>query len=151
MLVYLITAMPLIERHLFACDSLCIVQLHRWLLQEDAKLRAALAQQQHKALGGMYDWKAVAAVVGTKTHTQCSRRWRRALCPDLKKGRWTIAEDRKLTELISQGNTKWTALAALLGRTSKQVRTHFTSITYCVCVALLFVLPLALTVRLLRA
>ena len=31
----------------------------------------------------------VAAAVGTKNTTQCSRRWKRALQPNLKKGRWS--------------------------------------------------------------
>jgi Myb-like DNA-binding domain len=93
----------------------------RWLLEEDARLRAALGQQQNVSEGVMYDWRAVAAVVGTKTYTQCSRRWKRALHPNLKKGRWTIVEDEKLTDIVTKGNTKWTAIATVLGRTSKQV------------------------------
>jgi Myb-like DNA-binding domain len=102
-----------------------IVRAHllntRWLLEEDEKLRTALAQQHDSSEGGVYDWRAVAAIVCTKTYTQCSRRWKRALHPNLKKGRWTIDEDKKLTNIVTKGNTKWTAIATVLGRTSKQV------------------------------
>jgi Myb-like DNA-binding domain len=99
------------------CTSTC----YRWLLGEDEKLRAALAQQLTVLEGGVHDRRAVAAVVGTKTYAQCSRRWKRALHPILQTGRWTLDEDEKLTNIVTKGNTKWTAIATALGRTCKQV------------------------------
>jgi hypothetical protein len=40
----------------------------RWLIEEDEKLRAALAQQHDNSEGGVYDWRAVAAIAGTNIH-----------------------------------------------------------------------------------
>jgi Myb-like DNA-binding domain len=58
-------------------------------------------------------------------HTPCAHR------PDLKKGRWSKAEDDQLRALVAQGIKEWVSIAkSLPGRTSKQVFTNMHVFTY---------------------
>jgi hypothetical protein len=89
----------------------------RWTEDEDRRLMQAATVHAET------NWKSIAKEVVTKDHTQCLQRWKRVLRPDLKKGRWTPAEDAQLVALISQGFNNWVQLAKHMpGRTSKQCR-----------------------------
>jgi len=50
-------------------------------------------------------------------------RWKRVLCPDLKKGPWQEHEDRIIKECQANGTTKWADISRVIpGRTGKQCR-----------------------------
>ena len=59
-------------------------------------------------------------------------RWRRHLDPAVKRGEWSTAEDRELTELHHTHGTNWSAIAKTMKtRTAQQCRArwfqaHFT-------------------------
>jgi Myb-like DNA-binding domain len=56
------------------------------------------------------------------------QRWKRALRPDLKKGRWTAEEDGRLIRLMAQGFASWSKLAKQMpGRSSKQCRERWSN------------------------
>ncbi len=88
-----------------------------WTKLEDEKLTEATIKYRES------NWKAISKEVGTKDYTQCLQRWKRALKPNLRKGRWTIGEDALLVALISWGHLSWVEMAKrIVGRSSKQVR-----------------------------
>ncbi|CAM9565122.1 unnamed protein product [Chrysoparadoxa australica] len=89
----------------------------RWTQDEDERLQQGVRDY------GEANWKAIAMLVSTRNHTQCLQRWRKVLCPGLKKGQWTANEDAMLVALVSQGFKNWGQLATHMpGRTSKQCR-----------------------------
>jgi hypothetical protein len=55
-----------------------------WSIEEDERLTHAVANIQR---AGNKNWKAVAALVQTRTHVQCLQRWAKALDPDVEKGK----------------------------------------------------------------
>ncbi|KAG5185925.1 Homeodomain-like protein, partial [Tribonema minus] len=88
-----------------------------WNEDEDERLRCAVA-----TFGGK-SWPRAAAAVGTKTATQCMQRWRRALQPDMRKGRWRDEEDALLLDLMTRGHDSWSEFARHIpGRSAKQCR-----------------------------
>jgi hypothetical protein len=98
--------------------------LHRWKPAEDAKLMEAVKKHGN-------NWVAVAKLVPGRTNEQCRKRWVRTLDPanngtnltNGKKGKWTPAEDAKLTEAVKKHDNDWVAVAAMVpGRTNKQCR-----------------------------
>ena len=107
--------------------NICLPELLRWLPEEDDRLKFALNLQQQSVNP---NWKDVSIAVGTKTATQCSRRWKRALQPDLKKGRWSREEDEALKTLVQEVNFQWREIARLMpGRSSKQCRERWKKLT----------------------
>jgi hypothetical protein len=73
-----------------------------WSTEEDENLRSAVQAHSGK------NWKAIAAVVPSKTSIQCLHRWRKVLDPQLVKGAWTAEEDNMIRELVGQnGARKW--------------------------------------------
>jgi hypothetical protein len=89
----------------------------KWLPDEDERLRLAVTQ-----MGGM-NWKEIAGQVRTRNHVQCLQRWKKVLCPGLRKGVWSANEDEILARLVKEDFKNWGALATHLpGRTSKQCR-----------------------------
>jgi hypothetical protein len=93
----------------------------KWTPEEDAKLTEAVRE-----LGN--DWVQVAAMVPDRTNIQCRYRWDTYLDPTIdrttayNKGKWTVEEDAKLTDVVKKhGGNNWIAVAALvLGRTNQQ-------------------------------
>jgi Myb-like DNA-binding domain len=111
----------------------------KWLAEEDERLVSAVKQF------GDSGWRNIAEYVLTKDSTQCMQRWKRALRPDLKKGRWTAEEDGRLIRLMAQGFASWSKLAKQMpGRSSKQCRERWSNhLDPCKLPTLLF-LPLLL-------
>lgn len=52
-------------------------------------------------------WSTIARFIPGRTDDACSKRFREALDPRLKKDPWTPAEDTKLLQLYSQLGPKW--------------------------------------------
>lgn len=100
----------------------------KWTAEEDAILIDLL--QKH----GAKNWKRIAALFCEQSLThresvQCLQRWRKALQPGLKKGKWSTDEDTVLvecvTEQIERGvcPIRWPRISQRIpGRTSKQCR-----------------------------
>jgi hypothetical protein len=92
-----------------------------WKPEEDAMLMDAV-----KRLGE--DWVRVAARVPGRTNDQCSSRWCKHLDPNVDRttartGKWTLAEDDKLTEGVREFGEQWIRVAAMVpGRTNLQCR-----------------------------
>jgi myb proto-oncogene protein len=76
---------------------------------------------------GGKSWGVLFALVPGRTQTQCRRRWKAFLDPNIdrasgRKGRWTAEEDSKLKDAVqTHGGKNWIAIAVLVpGRTQKQ-------------------------------
>lgn len=89
----------------------------RWTKEEDEALRQAVESHREK------NWKAIAAEVPGRNHTQCLQRWTKVLAPGLVKGHWSPQEDDLLRRLVASEQKNWGEVAAKIpGRTSKQCR-----------------------------
>ena len=93
----------------------------RWTRDDDDKLRQLVEKY------GAKSWHMVAAQVGPQyTAVQCMCRWKNVLCPDVRKGPWTIEEDKIVRDCVlaaSIDKVKWREVANLLpGRLGKQCR-----------------------------
>lgn len=89
----------------------------RWTREEDEALRSAVESHREK------NWKAIAALVPGRNHTQCLQRWTKVLAPGLVKGHWSPHEDELLRRLVAAEQKNWGEVAAQIpGRTSKQCR-----------------------------
>lgn len=89
----------------------------RWTKEEDDALRAAVENHREK------NWKAIAAQVPGRNHTQCLQRWTKVLAPGLVKGHWSPHEDDLLRRLVATEQKNWGDVASKIpGRTSKQCR-----------------------------
>lgn len=89
----------------------------RWTKDEDEALRQAVESHREK------NWKAIAAEVPGRNHTQCLQRWTKVLAPGLVKGHWSPQEDDLLRRLVASEQKNWGEVAAKIpGRTSKQCR-----------------------------
>uniref|UniRef100_A0A8D2Q888 Small nuclear RNA activating complex polypeptide 4 n=1 Tax=Varanus komodoensis TaxID=61221 RepID=A0A8D2Q888_VARKO len=80
-----------------------------WTPREDALLLKAVAKY------GPRDWYKIRAEVPGRTDTQCRDRYLHALHYDIKKGKWSEEEERKLVELTEKyGVGHWAKIAAEL-------------------------------------
>ncbi|KAG7450145.1 uncharacterized protein BT62DRAFT_961767 [Guyanagaster necrorhizus] len=71
-----------------------------WTPKEDALLVALHKRHKNK-------WSTIARFIPGRTDDACSKRFREALDPRLKKDPWTHAEDTKLLQLYSRLGPKW--------------------------------------------
>ncbi|KAA0173087.1 hypothetical protein FNF27_05436 [Cafeteria roenbergensis] len=89
----------------------------RWTREEDDLLRQAVSSL------GPRQWRRVAEMVPGRSHVQCLQRWKKVLCPGLRKGQWTAEEDEALRRSVAKGMANWGAVARdVPGRTAKQCR-----------------------------
>ncbi|GJU81445.1 RNA polymerase II assembly factor like protein [Tanacetum coccineum] len=88
-----------------------------WTSAEDNQLNEAVKQHGEK-------WQQIASLLPGRTGAQCSSRWRSALVPGRRTGRWEPDEDNRLIIAAKLfGNTCWKKLATCVpGRTQIQVR-----------------------------
>jgi len=63
-------------------------------------------------------WSVIARNIPGRTDDACSKRYREALDPALKKDEWTEAEDAKLLQLYAQLGGKWVQVGQQLQRSS---------------------------------
>jgi hypothetical protein len=89
----------------------------KWTPAEDAKLTEAVKKNGKT-------WVKVAVMVPGRTSEQCCGRWVKTVDPaNWRKGKWTPAEDAKLTEAVKKNGKKWVKVAVMVpGRTSDQCR-----------------------------
>ncbi|KAG6814035.1 hypothetical protein H0H92_003885 [Tricholoma furcatifolium] len=67
-------------------------------------------------------WSAIARHIPGRTDDACSKRYREALDPSLKKDEWTPAEDARLFELFAQIGGKWGQVGQELQRSGLACR-----------------------------
>ncbi|KAK9846618.1 hypothetical protein WJX81_007698 [Elliptochloris bilobata] len=90
------------------------VKTGQWTDAEDA----LLAEWQGK-LGNR--WSAVAKKVVGRTGQQCAQRWRHKVNPNIRKDKWTDAEDKALMRLVKTYGCAWAEISRLMdGRTDQQ-------------------------------
>lgn len=93
----------------------------KWTSEDDEALKRAVAAE------GGGNWIKVASRLKHKTARQCMYRYTRSLCPGLKRGKWTSAEDdalRRAVEIHKKGN--WTKIRELVdGRSDLQCRERY--------------------------
>jgi hypothetical protein len=63
-------------------------------------------------------WSVIARQIPGRTDDACSKRYREALDPALKKDEWTETEDAKLLQLYGQLGGKWVQVGQQLQRSS---------------------------------
>ena len=91
-----------------------------WTPEEDDRLRSAVRHNGDK------DWARVAVLVGTRSSMQCSQRWRKALSPNLVKGKWSSEEDERLKRLVAKHGQDWRVVSEQIrGRSTKQCRERY--------------------------
>jgi hypothetical protein len=92
----------------------------RWTKDEDNKLKEAAEKY------GAKNWDAIAALVPSRTRSQCAGRWHDALDPSIghpvRTGKWTPDEDKMLQDAVEKhGGKNFEAVSLLVpGRTKKQ-------------------------------
>jgi hypothetical protein len=103
----------------------------RWTTDEDAELTSAVENTSKKKWGKEYkiNWAAVAALVPSRTTSQCWIRWYGALDPRSgeateRTGKWTTFEDSMLKDALrTHYYSGWVAISALVpGKTRIQCR-----------------------------
>lgn len=96
----------------------------RWTVEEDSRLSDAVKKH------GAKNWKYIAKLVGTKSDSQCVRRWKKVVSPELVKGPWTPEEDKIIIEEVKKSESinsvRWSEIAQKLkGRIGKQCRERY--------------------------
>eukprot|EP01036_Dinobryon_divergens_P023733 gene23733-32115_t len=78
---------------------------------------------------GGKNWKKVSSLLVNRNGVQCRQRWAKVLRPGLIRGAWTVEDDKRLIELVTQCGTKsWSFISRqLLGRTGKQCRERWSN------------------------
>ena len=98
------------------------MQLQRWLhsLSPNVKKSAWTADEDQLLLSLYADhpgkWSVIARGIPGRTDDACSKRYREALDPTLKKDEWTEEEDMKLVEAYGRLGGKWGSIGQELGR-----------------------------------
>ncbi|KAJ3441324.1 snRNA-activating protein complex subunit [Anaeramoeba flamelloides] len=89
-----------------------------WTANEDDILSRAVRKYDHK------NWESIAIYFEDKDSTQCLHRWYKVLNPELKKGKWSDDEDKRLTQMVAKyGSSSWSKIAnSIPNRSSKQCR-----------------------------
>lgn len=91
-------------------------------MQEDSLLTSLV--QKHGP-----SWKIVAKLINGRNTKQCRERWCNYLDPELKRGKWSIAEDNVIIRMQAMVGNQWATIAkSLPGRTDNQVKIRFYSI-----------------------
>jgi len=106
----------------------CAARPRHWTKEEDDLLRRSVE------IHGEKQWKKIADLVPGRNHTQCLQRWSKVLTPGLKKGQWSVEEDRLLLNLATAQlkaceakgkprKVQWGVVKnGIPGRTAKQCR-----------------------------
>jgi myb proto-oncogene protein len=89
-----------------------------WTKDEDGRLMSL-----YKLYGTK--WSVIARQIPGRTDDACSKRYREALDPALKKDEWTQAEDVKLLGLYSQMGGRWVQVGQQLQRSSLGCRNRW--------------------------
>ncbi|KIP06925.1 hypothetical protein PHLGIDRAFT_106353 [Phlebiopsis gigantea 11061_1 CR5-6] len=99
--------------------SLCPdVKKTAWTPDEDHKLIALHAKCGTK-------WSVIAKDIPGRTDDACSKRYREALDPSLKRDAWTREEDEFLLDLHAHEGPRWSQFGSQLGRASLDCRNRW--------------------------
>ena len=90
-----------------------------WTQEEDQLLRELAGKSPE-------NWNVISVSLPGRTGKQCRERWLNHLRPDIRKGGWTIHEDRIiLREQAARGN-RWSDIARMLpGRSDNAVKNRY--------------------------
>lgn len=70
-------------------------------------------------------WKKCSLMLTNKTSFQCYLRYKQ-INPNIKKGRWTVSEDKQLLELVGIFGKSWSSIAKIMKqRSNKQIRNRY--------------------------
>ncbi|VDB93451.1 unnamed protein product [Peniophora sp. CBMAI 1063] len=99
--------------------SLCpTVKKTAWTHAEDDTLLRLYEQHGPK-------WALIARAISGRTDDACSKRYREALDPSLKRDEWTAEEDARLIELQANMGGKWGQIGPAMGRSGLGCRNRW--------------------------
>jgi len=91
----------------------------KWSKEDDGMLLSLAEKYNNK------NWNKVAKYFDGKTGIQCCSRYK-LINPKIKKGHWTVEEDRNLLELIEVYGKNWRLLSKIIKiRSGKQIRDRY--------------------------
>ncbi|KAJ8552858.1 hypothetical protein K7X08_020251 [Anisodus acutangulus] len=98
-----------------------IIKKGAWSPEEDQKLRAYIMRY------GIWNWRKMPKFVGlSRTGRSCRLRWMNYLCPDVKRGPFSVEEVETVIKMYDELGNRWSAIAAKLpGRTDNEVKNFF--------------------------
>ena len=99
------------------------VKKSAWTAEEDRLLLSLYATHPGK-------WSVIARSIPGRTDDACSKRYREALDPSLKKDEWTEDEDARLLESYGRLGGKWGTIGHELGRSGLGCRNRCVSILF---------------------
>ena len=113
------------------CSSLQISVVQRWLhsLSPNVK-KTAWTPEEDQLLLSLYathgtKWSVIARGIPGRTDDACSKRYREALDPSLKRDDWTYDEDVKLLEVYTRLGGKWGLIGQELNRSGLGCRNRY--------------------------
>jgi hypothetical protein len=99
-----------------------------WRSSEDDALRAAVeaALASPEVSISSIPWSQIARQIDGRSGKQCRERWTHHLVGNVRKGPWTMEEDRVLFAAMQEHATHWVEIAKQLpGRTGHCVKNHY--------------------------
>ncbi|KAG5368226.1 Myb-like DNA-binding protein BAS1 [Yarrowia sp. C11] len=99
-----------------------------WTSEEDEKLRELVKVYGDKR-GKTGNWDQISAHLAGRTNKDCRKRWFHSLDPNLKRGKWTKAEDEILLRAFETHGGVWHQIAKLIpGRTDDQCSKRYNDV-----------------------
>ena len=109
----------------------------RWLHSLSPEIKkTAWTAEEDSALLSLYDthgpkWSVIARKIPGRTDDACSKRYREALDPSLKKDEWTHEEDCHLREVYGRLGGKWGDIGRELNRSGLACRNRCVVHAFC--------------------